>query len=283
MNTRRFFLLTIFCISILPALAQDTTYYNADWEVTVANKASYFRLKWKDGKGCKVMDCYLSGKPQMEGAYGDDSCKTKQGSFSYYSKEGQLNHVCNYKNGDLEGLEMLYYDNGQLRTKGNYKRGEEVGEWLGYYPSGKPSAVARFKNGNQVSGSFFNEDGTKNEGVTEFSRNCSFPGGLLGLQRFLIRNLRYPDSAASHSIEGTVKIGFNVSKDGKIENIKVTRSVEPSLDSEALRVIGLMPDWKPLIIGGILCDSHQVQPINFVLQESESAYIDEKKPYGATE
>jgi len=283
MNIKNFILQAIFCISILPALAQDSIYYNKNWEVTDATKATYFRLKWKEGKGWKVKDCYLSGKPQMEGAYNDDSCKIKLGAFSFYDEDGQLTHTCNYRDGELDGPDMLYYDNSQLRTKGNYKQGIETGEWLGYYPSGKPSAVARFKKGKQVSGEFFNEDGTPNKMITEFSRECSFPGGLPALQRFLIRNLHYPDSAIIREIVGTVKIGFNVSKDGKIGEIKVTQSVESSLDSEAVRVISIMPDWEPLIIGGIQCDSYEEQPINFILRDAESAYVREKKSFLATE
>ena len=86
------------------------------------------------------------------------------------------------------------------------------------------------------------------------------------MQRFLIKNLHYPDSAVQQEIMGTVKVGFNVTRDGKIEDAKITQSVEPSLDAEALRVIGIMPNWEPLIIGGIYCDSLEEQPINFVIK-----------------
>jgi len=267
----------------LPAFTQDTTYYNKNWEVTNANKASYFRLKSKEGKEWIVKDYYMSGKTQMSGSFSDDSCQIKSGAFSFYNEKGQLIHACNYRNGEQDGSDMVYYDNGQLRTKGNYKRGLEDGEWLGFYPSGKPSAIARFKKANQVSGRFFNEDGTINESISEFYRACSFPGGLPSLQRFLIRNLHYPDSAVIREIIGTVKVGFNVSKEGKITEIKITQSVEPSLDSEALRVISIMPDWEPLIIGGILCDSFEEQPINFVLRDAESAYISKKNYLLASE
>jgi TonB family protein len=276
MNTKRLILLLIISASFLPGPAQDTVYYNRNWQVTVAYKAYYFRLKWRQDQGWKVKDCYLSGKTQMEGAYADDSCNIKSGAFSYYNEKGQLTHACNYKGDELNGPDMLYYDNGQLRTKGNYKNGEEVGEWLGFYTTGKPSAVARFKKGKQVTGEFFNEDGTANQMITEFSRACSFPGGLPALQRFLIRHIHYPDSAVTHEIMGTVKVGFNVSRAGKIDAIKITQPVESSLDSEAVRVISIMPDWEPLIIGGIPCDSYEEQPINFVLQDADSAYIEEK-------
>lgn len=259
--------LILFCSYILPALAQDTTYYDANWKVSVAANASYFRLKLKKTTGWQVKDCYISGKPQMEGAYSDDSCTINQGLFSYYDEKGHLYHLCHYEQGQLEGDEILYYDNNQIRTEGKYKDGHRDGDWVGYYPSGKLSARSSFKDGDQISGDFFNEDGTRNESVNEFSKANSYPGGSRALQRFLIRNLNYPGTAVNRSIEGTVLIGFNISKAGKIENIKLLKSVETSLDKEALRVVGLIPEWEPLIIGGILCDSYQRQPIIFSLQE----------------
>jgi TonB family protein len=265
---KKYFAVSIFSfLYILPAIAQDTTYYDAGWKVTTATNASYFRLKFKKAPGWQVRDCYLSGKVQMEGSYSDDSCKINQGEFSYYNEKSLRYHVCHYDQGKRDGIDQLYYENGQLRTEGKYKKGKEDGEWVGYYPSGKLSARAHFKEGDQRDGKFYNEDGSVNEAVTEFNKDNSFPGGSPGLQRFLIRNLKYPDSAVNRSIQGTVYVGFNVSKEGKIQNIHVTKSVEISLDQEALRVVGLMPDWDPLIIGGIYCDSYQVQPIMFALQD----------------
>jgi len=267
MNKKNLITLILFCNYILPALAQDTTYYDANWKVSVVSNASYFRLKLKKGAGWQVKDCYISGKPQMEGAYSDDSCTINQGAFSYYDENGHLYHVCHYEQGQLEGDEILYYDNDQIRTEGKYKDGKREGEWVGYFPSGKLSAHASFKDGDQISGNFFNEDGTRNESVNEFSRANSYLRGSRAFQRFLIHNLHYPDAAVNRSVEGTVLIGFDISKAGKIENIKLLRSVETSLDKEALRVIGLIPEWEPLIIGGILCDSYQRQPIIFSLEE----------------
>ena len=267
MYKKYFSISIVLYLYILPALAQDTTYYDANWKVTVATNASYFRLKFKKNPGWQVRDCYLSGKVQMEGSYIDDSCKISQGEFSYFNEKSLRYHVRHYEQGKLDGLDQLYYENGQLRTEGNYKNGKEDGEWVGYYPSGKLSARAHFKRGDQTGGKFYNEDGTLNESVSEFYKANSFPGGSPGLQRFLIRNLKYPDTAVNRSIQGTVYIGFNVSKEGKIQDIHVTKSVEISLDNEAMRVVNLMPDWEPLIIGGIYCDSYQVQPIIFALQE----------------
>jgi periplasmic protein TonB len=258
--------LSIPSISILPTLAQDTAYYDANWKVTIFTNASYFRLKNKTALGWQVKDCYLSGIPQMEGSYMDESCTISQSDFKYYDRKGNLYHSCHYENGKLEGAELLYYDNGHIRTEGAYLNGMQDGEWKGYYPSGNLSARANFKDGEQFSASFLNEDGTRNKLVSVFSRTNSYPGGLPALQRFLNRNLHYPDTAVKRSIEGTVIIGFNINREGKMEDLKILQSVEASLDSEAIRVIRLMPHWEPLIIGGIACDSYQKQPILFKLQ-----------------
>jgi len=154
MNKKSHIIFIILCIYILPVYAQDTTYYDANWKVTVATNASYFRLKIKNNSGWKVKDCYLSGKSQMDGAYSDDYCKISQGAFSYYDENGHLYHTCHYVDGQLEGVDQLFYESNQKRTEGKYNNGKRDGEWLGYYPSGKPSARARYKDGDQVSAVF---------------------------------------------------------------------------------------------------------------------------------
>ena len=61
--------------------------------------------------------------------------------------------------------------------------------------------------------------------------------------KFLAENLKWP--CYEKHVEGTVITEFVVEKDGSLSNIKVIRSVEPCLDQEAVRVIKLMPKWKP--------------------------------------
>ncbi len=86
------------------------------------------------------------------------------------------------------------------------------------------------------------------------------------MMKFLNKTFRYPDGALKKRIQGTVQVNFRVSKEGKIDYIKVVKSVEKPLDEEALRVIQLMPDRKPAIVGGIYPDSCKIQPIVFRLE-----------------
>jgi TonB family protein len=70
------------------------------------------------------------------------------------------------------------------------------------------------------------------------------------IRNWVDQNLKYPENAIKGKIEGEVTIRFIVTRDGKLEDFLVTRSASPLLNDEALRVISLMPDWKPAIQGG---------------------------------
>lgn len=72
-----------------------------------------------------------------------------------------------------------------------------------------------------------------------------FPGGPVELMKWLTRNLVYPPQAKSRNIEGEVLVSFVVAKDGTVTAPKVAQSAHPLLDAEALRVIKMMPKWKP--------------------------------------
>ena len=72
-----------------------------------------------------------------------------------------------------------------------------------------------------------------------------FPGGTQKLFEYLAKNVRYPKEAEEKCIQGRVIVTFVVEKDGSITDAKVLRSVAPSLDAEALRVVNDMPKWIP--------------------------------------
>lgn len=248
------------------AVAQDTIYYNRLWKETTPANAAYFRIRTKSTTGWQVTDHWLSGKTQMSGAYSDDSCHVKAGEFVYFDTTGIANHRVTYANGKQNGPESYFYPDGHPRMTGNNKDDDADGEWIGYYPSGKLSGKARYKKGKQVSGAFYHEDGSPDKSIKEFMRESEFPGGVAQWLRFLNKTLRYPDSAVTYEIQGTVIVDFMVSKEGKAHNFHISQSVDKNLDAEALRVMNLMPDWIPAIYGGIPSDSYKRQPIVFRLQ-----------------
>ncbi|MDD2474336.1 MAG: TonB family protein [Dysgonamonadaceae bacterium] len=72
-----------------------------------------------------------------------------------------------------------------------------------------------------------------------------FPGGVQALMKFLGDNIKYPVEAHKNGIEGRVITSFIVNKDGSVSDIEIVRGVDPLLDAEAIRVIEMMPLWKP--------------------------------------
>lgn len=72
-----------------------------------------------------------------------------------------------------------------------------------------------------------------------------FPGGETERNKFLAENIVYPNATARKGYQGTVYISFVIESDGKVADIKLLRGPGGGLNEEALRVIGLMPKWKP--------------------------------------
>ena len=72
-----------------------------------------------------------------------------------------------------------------------------------------------------------------------------FPGGMAECMKYLSKNINYPEDCKKKGTEGRVIVQFVVDKDGSVMDAKVVRSIDPLLDKEALRVINLMPKWKP--------------------------------------
>lgn len=93
----------------------------------------------------------------------------------------------------------------------------------------------------------------------------SFPGGISGLKTYLNQNTRYPAVAQENCVQGRVVVSFVVEKDGHISDVTVLRSVDPSLDKEAVRVIRNMPRWTPGKQGGEPVKVRYNVPVSFRL------------------
>jgi TonB family protein len=92
-----------------------------------------------------------------------------------------------------------------------------------------------------------------------------FPGGEEALIKWIGDNVKYPGEAVKNSITGKVFVDFIIGTDGKISNVKVTESIHPLLDAEAVRVISRMPAWKPGTQSGKPVDVYMKIPIDFKL------------------
>ena len=93
-----------------------------------------------------------------------------------------------------------------------------------------------------------------------------FPGGQAGLMHYLAKSVKYPTIAQKNKEQGKVIVQMIVGTDGSLSNVKVLRSVSPSLDAEAIRVVGNMPKWEPGMQKGQAVPVKYTLPITFRLQ-----------------
>ena len=94
----------------------------------------------------------------------------------------------------------------------------------------------------------------------------SFPGGDAELMKFLNTHIKYPAVAEENGIQGRVVATFVVERDGSITDVKVIKSVDPSLDKEAIRVLKSMPKWIPGKQNGSAVRVKYTVPVTFRLQ-----------------
>ena len=94
---------------------------------------------------------------------------------------------------------------------------------------------------------------------------AEFPGGQTALMNYLSKHIQYPADAKAQKAQGTVYVSFLVRSDGRISEVKVLRSVFPSLDKESIRVVSTMPNWKPGMQNGNAVNTRFTLPIKFNL------------------
>lgn len=100
------------------------------------------------------------------------------------------------------------------------------------------------------------------ETIPEFYGNSD----LSEFEKWVSKQIPYPAIAQDNNIQGRTTLRFTVDKNGNVNDVKVVRSVDPSLDKEALRVIKSSPKWKPAMQNGLSVPYTLDISVNFKLQ-----------------
>ena len=98
-----------------------------------------------------------------------------------------------------------------------------------------------------------------------------YPGGMSELMKYIARNIKYPADALREKKQGRVIVQFIVGTDGYTSDFKVMKSVSPSLDAEAIRVLANMPRWTPGMQRGETVPVKFTVPVTFKLDNQDKA------------
>ena len=93
-----------------------------------------------------------------------------------------------------------------------------------------------------------------------------FPGGMKALMDFIQKNIRYPEEARKNGIQGRVAVSVVIDENGRVTDPVIMRSRYPALDEEALRIVELMPQWKPGMQQGKAVKVEFTFPVTFKLE-----------------
>ena len=131
----------------------------------------------------------------------------------------------------------------ELFQEGDYINGFKHGVWSGRYAKKGDTFIEKFESGKLISGETIIE--TVNYPYTAAMEAPEFPGGQTAWNKYLGSATRYPSDAQKNGVRGAVMLSFVVNKKGDLVEIKIDKSVYPSIDEEARRVLSSSPRWKP--------------------------------------
>lgn len=240
-NIMRFvFLLANVIVACLQAPARDTVYYRSHL------------IETGDAASCTYHKVTSRENPV-----------TGMQSVNEYYRSGTLKSAYTLLHGKETGKTTEYYENGRVHDEVRFE-GVQVAGINSYWKPGQTKRVELYRNGSVESGKCYNLIG-KEIPFFPFEEEAQYPGGEEALFAFLAKNINYPREAQQKNIQGRVVIGFVIDEDGKVDNLKVMHGVRSDMDEEAMRVIRLMPAWKPARQDGINCNQAFTLPIEFQL------------------
>jgi len=209
-------------------------------------------------------DFFPNGKLYLQKEYPDNGDR-------YNDIDGNYLIKANY---DSLGAALVANNNGYYKVyddkfsyieeEGTVKNGKRDGAWKGTDKGRGITYTENYKDGALTEGKSVDKDG---QAVSYTKRGIppQFKGGLDAFGDYLSRSINYPTDAREKNIQGRVNVTFVVEKDGKVSDVQVTRSVSPSLDAEAVRVIKRSPKWEPGVQYGRPVRVIYSVPISFAL------------------
>jgi protein TonB len=217
--------------------------FDADWKPTKIESARFFLHTHTVSDSCWQWDFYNFMGPLL---------KTEQ----YKNREG----------GEKDGVCYYFNKQGNMDSSTNYLKGKKNGDSWKLDETLKKRMVYKYRNDSLIE--VIDESKKNKDSAISYKdeKESEFPGGLPAWARYLTKHLAYPERAINNSMRGQVDVLFIVDKSGNVTNSCISKSVEYSLDDEALKIIKNSGRWDPAFQNGHNVKSYKKQPINFRLE-----------------
>lgn len=242
-----FTLLTLLSWVFIAKSQVKESFYLLDAEgyPTKAKSAHFLIHKHQINDTCWQLELYNYMGPMIKSErYRDEEGKEMDGISYHYNKQGLIDSSANFIRGKKNGASWKFSgDSLKYRVKYIYR--------------------------DDSLKSVIIPDSVKKDSLIGFGdvKESEYPGGLKAWYQFLSKNLQYPERAQKAVIQGMVAIRFIVDENGNVVEPVVGRSVEFSIDEEAIRIIRVSGKWEPAYQNGHNVKSYKSQPMNFRLMQ----------------
>lgn len=268
-------------------------YYNEFMEKGEEKLAvSYHYLKTRSSDGTYKLRIFYPETKQIlsEETYNKYFVILK-GPSKTWLENGELSSEGQYQ-WDQKTGQWIHYINGKIWKKGNYIRDKETGIWKVYDDKGRLSEERNYGNrlpeasfikydtlGNAYEKGIYKDDvvfqtevlipkekrALKEEAEVIVEEMPEYPGGQEKMLEFLYTTVKYPVLPRDFGVQGLCVVSFVVGEDGNIKDIEVRRGLCEPMKQECIRVVKLMPKWKPAYQEGKAVEVRYNLPIRFKL------------------
>ena len=299
MPTKIFSLATISMFIYATSFSQNKIehYYNYYGRECPVDDARFYSLEVKTDSGWYKTDYFVSLKKlESAGLYEDEDDKIPNGSFYYFYPTGVLEAAGRYVHGKKSGTWMSYFPDKSIKDSQNYKDGNLVGISLGWYQdgaerdslnidangngvyvswfdNGNPSSAGRYTQFNKQQGkwqyfhkngkissleiyhvdtlidkNYFDEDGNPMSDTTSTDRGPQFVGGEKAWNKYFDKNVYFPSGYKFKTgYQAVVSVTATINEDGKVVDYRVSLPLNPAFDKAALGLFDNSPLWEPAI------------------------------------
>ncbi len=246
----KMFMLSSFLLASLTLTAQknkDTEKYfvfDSSWNPTNVDNATYLSVLQKlNDTAYQWKNYHFSGPLINIETYKDLDATILNGFIAFYGADGQVDSSGYSLNGKKDSTWYYYDDTLAIFLQKDYKNGILINT-VDHYKKRKDYAM---ENPTNV--------------LVEGESEADFVGGIKAWHKYLQNNYQAPDRGAQLGKKGMIKIGFVVDVNGIPVDLRILKSIEYSLDKEALRLIKESPKWKPAFQKGRKVKAFRIQPI----------------------
>lgn len=216
--------------------------YDNDWK-PASSKNAVFMMAQQQNEDSTVTQrtYYYAGPIIREETYLRPGSDVLHGYIAFFGDDGQIDSSGYVWEGRKDSVWFFYDDTLAAIVKKEYLRGELI----------------------KVTDLVTERKQYENSPLDSTEKEAIFKGGSRGWLNFLGTHYNQPERAMSMGISGTAKIFFVVGSDGSIQSPRIFKSVEYSIDKEAIRLIRLSPKWIPAEKAGKKLKAFRIQPITF--------------------